>query len=155
MAQNRRARLLCEQLECRQLLSANLDLTGVEFRTIDGTNNNILLPNQGAAETRQSRFGYGARSPDGFGPAIVVAPQRANPRIISNTIHAQSGIVPNDRRLTDWGFQWGQFITPDMDRTRNGPQWDVLSTGAVGDFRIPIEDPNAPLGPNPILFHRQ
>jgi hypothetical protein len=30
----------------------------------------------------------------------------------------------------------------------------VLSTGAVGDFRIPIEDPDDPLGPNPIPFNR-
>ena len=82
MAQNRRARLLCEHLECRRLMTGNLDLTAVEFRTIDGTNNNLLLPDQGAAETRQIRFGYGAQFPDGFGDAIIVRPQRANPRTI-------------------------------------------------------------------------
>jgi peroxidase len=154
VVQNRRARLLCEQLECRQLLSGNLDLTGVEWRTIDGTNNNILLPDQGAAETRQIRFGYGAQFPDGFGDSIVTEPQRANPRTVSNTLHAQTGSVVNDRHLTDWVFQWGQWITHDLDLTDNGPQYNQLSTGETGDFRIPVLDPDDPLGPNPIPFNR-
>jgi peroxidase len=146
-------RLRCEQLEERQVLST-LDLSGVEFRTIDGTNNNAALPLQGAAETEQIRFGYGQRFPDGFGDLIITPPQRANPRSISNAIHAQTGSVLNDRHLTDWVFQWGQWITHDMDLTRNGPEWNVLSTGAVGNFSIPILDPGDPLGPNPIPFNR-
>ena len=32
-----------------------------------------------------------------------------------------------------------------MDLTRNGPQFNVLSDGTTGDFRIPIDDPNDPL----------
>ena len=67
---------------------------------------------------------------------------------------AQSTSVLNDRLLTDWVFQWGQWITHDMDLTRNGPEFNVLSTGEVGDFSIPILDPNDPLGPNPIPFNR-
>src|SRR5262249_8791761 len=63
------ARLACEQLEDRQLLSDGLDLTGVEFRTRDGTSNNLDHLTQGAARTPQIRFGYGAQFPDGFGDA--------------------------------------------------------------------------------------
>src|SRR5262245_49266373 len=121
MVKSHRARLGTEQLEDRLVLSGGLDLTGVEWRTIDGTNNNTAKRTQGAAGTRQIRFGYGAQFPDGYGDAIITAPQRANPRTISNTIHAQSASVLNDRHLTDWAFQWGQFITHDMDLTRNGP----------------------------------
>src|SRR5262245_37672437 len=62
------ARLRLDQLEDRQVPST-LDLTGVEWRTIDGTHNNLALPNQGAAGTRQIRFGYGAQFPDGYGDA--------------------------------------------------------------------------------------
>jgi peroxidase len=142
-----------EVLEDR-LVPSGLDLTGVEWRSIDGTSNNLALPSQGAAETQQIRFGYQAQFPDGFGDAIITSPQRANPRTISNVIHAQSGSVPNDRLLTDWAFQWGQWITHDLDLTRNGAEFNTLSTGDVGDFRIPIEDPNDPLGPNPIPFDR-
>src|SRR5262245_17837089 len=149
-----RAPLRIEALEDRLVLSLGLDLTGVEWRTINGTGNNIATPNQGAAETRQIRFGYGAQFPDGFGDAIITPPQRANPRTISNVLHAQGGSVPSARRLTDWAFQWGQWITHDMDLTRNGPQFNVRSDGTVGDFRIPVEDPDDPLGPNPIPFDR-
>lgn len=154
MAQNRSARLWCELLEDRRLMSSGLYLTGVEFRTIDGTENNVANPTQGAAETRQIRFGYGAQFPDGFGDAIITTPQRENPRTVSNTIHAQEGSVPSARQLTDWAFQWGQWITHDLDLTGNGPEYDTLSTGAVGDFSIPILDADDPLGPNPIPFHR-
>src|SRR5262245_12182599 len=101
MPQDRRARLKCAQLQDRSLLSGGRDLTGVEFRTLDGTGNNFDHPTQGAARTRQIRFGYGAQFPDGFGDAIVTAPQRANPRTISNTILAQSASVPSGRHLTD------------------------------------------------------
>src|SRR5262245_49305928 len=134
MARRHPARLRAEQLEVRLALSVGLDLTGVEWRTIDGTDNNTALPTQGAAETRQIRFGYGAQFPDGFGDAIITTPQRANPRTISNTIHAQSGSVTSERQLTDWAFQWGQWITHDMDLTRNGSDFNVLSDGTVGDF---------------------
>jgi len=152
-SRQREVRPTFEVLEDR-LVPSGLDLTGFEWRTINGTNNNIALPTQGAAETQQIRFGYQSQFPDGYGDAIITAPQRANPRTISNLIHAQNGSVPNNRHLTDWAFQWGQWITHDLDLTRNGPQYNALFSGGVGDFRIPIEDPNDPLGPNPIPFDR-
>jgi hypothetical protein len=148
LAKPQPVRLLSEQMEER--LVPALDVSAVEWRTIDGTDNNVANPNQGAAETRQIRFGYGDDFPDdpngvnnnGFGDIIITAP---NARTVSNTLLAQNGSVVNDRHLTDWIFQWGQWITHDMDLTRTGPQFNVLSTGAVGDFRIPVTDPNDPL----------
>jgi peroxidase len=156
ISRRRRYQPQLETLEGRCLLTGGIDLAGVEWRTIDGTGNNVALPTQGAAETRQIRFGYGAQFPDGFGNAIITGPQRANPRTISNTIHAQTGSVASERNLTDWIFQWGQWITHDMDLTRNGAEFDELwpYDGTVGDFSIPILDPNDPLGPHPIPFHR-
>jgi hypothetical protein len=53
----------------------------------------------------------------------------------------------SQRLLTDWAFQWGQWITHDIDLTNNGQQFNQLFAGGPGDFRIPIEDPNDPLGP--------
>jgi hypothetical protein len=44
MTHKRRGRLECERLEERQLLSGYLDLTSVEWRTIDGTHNNLANP---------------------------------------------------------------------------------------------------------------
>ena len=56
MAKRHTARLACAPLEDRRVPAGGLDLTAVEWRTIDGTNNNLALPNQGAAETRQIRI---------------------------------------------------------------------------------------------------
>ena len=68
--QQRRFRPTFEVLEDR-VVPSGLDLTGVEWRSIDGTSNNLALPTQGAAETQQIRFGYQAQFPDGFGDAII------------------------------------------------------------------------------------
>ncbi len=153
MAKNRRVRLEYEQLENRLALSGGLDLSGVEFRSIDGTGNNVANPTQGAANTPIIRVNYPASYPDNLGNVIDV-PGRPNARTISNALQAQTGSVLNDRHLTDWVFQWGQFITHDMDLTISGRQFNALSTGGVGDFRIPVTDPGDPLGPNPIPFNR-
>jgi hypothetical protein len=154
-------RLKIEPLEERAMFAGDASTTAIDFRspnievrTIDGSGNNRAKPLQGAAETQQIRFGYGDQFPDDFGDAIITEPARANARTISNVIHAQTSSVPSERHLTDWAFQWGQWITHDMDLTDNGPQYNVLSTGEVGDFSIPILDPNDPLGPNPIPFNR-
>jgi hypothetical protein len=173
LAKHHSVRLSAEQMEDRVVPS--IDLTGVEWRTITGVNNNLTVLNprtglfdQGAAETRQIRFGYGVEFTDAdttdIGNVLVgpnTVPARPNARTVSNAIHAQSGSVISDAHLTDWAFQWGQWITHDMDLTRNDAAFNVLLDanfvpipGQFGDYRIPIEDPNDPLGPNPIPFNR-
>jgi hypothetical protein len=125
----------------------------VEFRTIDGIGNSTSNPSQGAANTRVIRFGYDADYPDGIGD-VISEPRKPNPRDVSNSVNAQSSSILNDRGLSDWVVHWGQFLTHDMTLIETGAAYDVLSTGATGDFGIPITDPNDPLGPNPISFHR-
>jgi hypothetical protein len=149
MTQTLRFRPALDTVEDRLVPSA-FDPTGVEFRTIEGTNNNALNPNQGAAETRQIRFGYGSRFIDpatglisnsqatAFGDYIITDPVRENPRTVSNTIMAQSGDVPSARLLTSWSFQWGQWLTHDVDLSGSGAQFNVRSDGTTGDFRIPV-----------------
>lgn len=154
--------LTIEVLECRTLFSGGPAWAGIEFRTFDGSFNNLTpgAEQQGAAQTRQIRFGYTSEFPftalglDGFGDAIIAAPQRPNPRTISNFLHSQTESVLDSRLLSDWAFQWGQFVTHDMDLTRNGAEYDVLYGGGIGDFRIPIDDPNDPFYPTSIPFHR-
>ncbi len=133
-----------EQLEDRLLLSA-------VFRTIDGTDNNVDNPTWGAADTALIRIDEADYLPNGSGEAIVTesAPSpfaRANPRDISNVIASQSGDIVNDRNLSDWVWQWGQFLDHDIDLTETSP------TNGTAD--IPIDDPTDPLGPNPIEFDR-
>lgn len=130
-----------------------------ENRSIDGFGNNLLGPRRswGAAETDVIRFGYGAEYPDDYGDEIFgqsSSPTWPNARDISNALCAQSMTVYNDRNLSDWVVQWGQFLTHDMDLTKNGSEFDALFSGGTGDFSIAVNDPDDPLGPNPIPFHR-
>ena len=43
--------------------------------------------------------------------------QRPNPREISNRLAEQEESLPNQRGLTGFAFQWGQFSDHDMDLT--------------------------------------
>ena len=134
-------------------IAASFNARAVEFRTIDGIGNSMSVPSQGAANTRVIRFGYDADYPDGIGDEITEA-GKPNPRDVSNAINAQTSSILNNRGLSDWVVHWGQFLTHDMTLIETGAAYNVLSTGATGDFSIPINDPGDPLGPNPISFNR-
>jgi hypothetical protein len=125
----------------------------VEFRTIDGYDNNQFVASQGAAETRVIRFGYDADYPDGIGDVITEV-GKPNPRDVSNAVNAQASSIVNDRGLSDWVVQWGQFLTHDVTLIKTDPSYDVLSTGATGDFSIAVSNPGDALGPGPIAFSR-
>jgi hypothetical protein len=126
---------------------------GAEFRSVDGSGNNPYDTLLGAAGTRVIRFGYDADYPDGAGD-VIAATGKPNARDISNRALAQVGSHPNARGLSDWSVHWGQFVTHDLSLIEHGAQYDQLSTGATGDFSIPITDPSDPLGPWPLVFHR-
>lgn len=126
---------------------ATVTIVGDEFRTIDGTLNQP--DDKGAADTQVIRFGYPHGYVDAIGDDISELKTEGltanpsftlpNPRDVSNAVMAQSGSVLNDRNLSDWIVQWGQFVTHDMDLTINGSEFNVLSTGATGDFNIPLQ----------------
>jgi hypothetical protein len=128
-------------------------------RSIDGQNNHtgVGRTTWGAAATDVIRFGYAADYPDGYGDQIYSAttsPARPNARDVSNAISAQSAPKYNDRLLSDWVVQWGQFITHDMDLTGTSAANNVMFSGGTGNYSIAINDPNDVLGPNPISFNR-
>jgi peroxidase len=135
------------------VVCAHVVVSAAEFRSIDGAGNNPFFTDQGAADTRVIRFGYDADYPDGIGDVIAEA-GKPNPRDVSNTVNAQLLSVVNNRNLSDWVVQWGQFITHDMSRIPTGPAANALSTGSVGDFAIAVNSPGDPLGPGPIAFDR-
>ena len=83
----------------------------LDFRTIDGTNNNLSDPTLGSANTPFLRtttnaYGDGLNTPAGAG-------QRGT-RVISNLVDAQSGSVPIAKPDTSFWWAWGQFIDHDM-----------------------------------------
>src|SRR5215213_3658693 len=110
-------------------------------RTINGSQNNLAPGRvlQGAANTDIIRFGYPGDYPDGYGDQIygtTSTPARPNARTISNTLSAQVGSVPNNRNLSDWVVQWGQFLTHDMDLTTTSAANNTLFRGGTGNFSI-------------------
>ncbi len=128
-------------------------LFAVDARSVDGTGNNLGTTSQGAAETQIIRCCYPSAYPDGTGDVIAL-PGQPNARDVSNAVNAQVGDIFNNRGLSDWVVQWGQFLTHDIALTMNDAANNTLSSGAVGDFSIAINNPSDPLGPSPIPFNR-
>lgn len=88
--------------------------SSAENRTIDGTKNNLAQPEQGAAGTMFPRLG-----PTMYDDGIS-SPRESgmmNAREISNEICIQSAPMPNSHGLSDFVWQWGQFLDHDIDLT--------------------------------------
>jgi peroxidase len=103
-----------------------------EFRTIDGTYNNLDHPEWGSAGVeflRLSRpdFGDGTNSPAGR--------NRFSARVISNVCVAQGGSLPMEEGASDFLWQWGQFIDHDLDMA------PTLSPPEPFDIPVPAGDP--------------
>lgn len=85
-----------------------------EFRRIDGSQNHIQNPEWGNANIpllRKSdpQYQNGYDSPSGQ--------ERPNPRFISNYIHTQKINTPNNKKVSDYLWVWGQFIDHDVGLT--------------------------------------
>src|SRR5262245_17882741 len=103
-------------------------------RTITGTQNSIARPNHGTANTDIIRLGYHADYPDNYGDVIhstTTTPARPNARSVSNSLSTQVGSVLNNRNLSDWVVQWGQFLTHDMDLTTTSAASNNLFSGGT------------------------
>jgi hypothetical protein len=99
--------------------------TFAEIRSYDGSGNNVMHFDWGAAGTALPRMA-GAAYDDGI----------SSPRgFISNTVVKQTVMMPNTHQMTDWVFQWGQFVDHDLDLT-------VTATPAENfPIPIPVGDP--------------
>jgi peroxidase len=158
----RRRRPAIQTLEPRRLLAADFGSEmgsggaiplPAQYRTFDGTANNLRNDHWGAADTpllRVTTVEYGTGDAGAF-PALASRLDSSgatiDPRAISNQLMDQDASLPNDRGLTGFTFQWGQFIDHDMDLTA-----DFVPVGEVtmpGEF-IPlyVTDPadDMPLG---------
>lgn len=103
-----------------------------EYRTIDGTNNNLTNPEWGAADIpflRRAAADYadGANDPSGE--------DRPNARVISNEIAAQEEDIPNRFRASDFIWQWGQFLDHDITETPTADPNEEF------DIEVPAGDP--------------
>lgn len=81
-------------------------------RSIDGSGNNLDHTAMGAAFTPLLR-----RVPPDYGDRIseLAGPDRPRPREVSVMVSAQPHPVYNERGLSDFFWQWGQFLDHDLD----------------------------------------
>jgi hypothetical protein len=132
-----------------------------ENRSFDGSANNLdpLKSNWGAAGTQLIRKAEAAYD-DGYASPAGVG--RLSAREISNSALSQTAMVPNTHLMTDWVFQWGQFIDHDLDLTvladpsepfhipipMGDPIFDPMSTGMqIMPFTRSQYDPATGTGP--------
>jgi hypothetical protein len=127
------------------------------YRTYNGTGNNLAFPEWGAAGEnllRVTDIGYADQvsAPGGV--------DRANPRVISNELFAQDGPINDRMRLSDYCWAFGQFIDHDIGLTPEGPEpmfievpagdpwFDPFSSGqAIIPMHRNITDPSTGTGP--------
>ncbi len=105
-----------------------------EFRSMTGSENNETQPEWGRAETPMLRFAAPDYA-DGIGAPS--GENRPNPRAISNAVLDQgTDASPAASGLSDFFWQWGQFIDHDI----------VLTPGAVPgemfNIEVPTGDPH-------------
>jgi peroxidase len=86
----------------------------IEYRTFDGTDNNVINQDWGSSDIpflRLAGVGYadGTQAPAGS--------SRISAREISNLIAIQNQSILNQAQASDFFWQWGQFLDHDMDLT--------------------------------------
>lgn len=106
-----------------------------ENRSMDGTGNNLANPTWGAAHGQLLRFSTASYA-DGFNSPARTGVGHASARAISNAVVAQTGSTLNARGMSDWVWQWGQFVDHDFSLTEPG------SISEPFDISVPMGDPH-------------
>jgi peroxidase len=93
------------------LIFTSIAVFGQNIRPLNGSQNNPMNPNYGAANTNfvwvtSVDYTDGISSPSGT--------NRPNSRVISNTVCHQDAFMANEKGLSDFVWAWGQFIDHDM-----------------------------------------
>jgi peroxidase len=99
----------------------------IEFRTIDGSGNNLADPGMNAAGAAMERS-TPAHFADGISVPLDGFP---NPRDISNIV-VQGESPDNPQGLSGYIYAWGQFIDHDLDLMKGGgPDFSVHGSDGV------------------------
>lgn len=105
----------------------------LEFRTITGEGNNPVHPEWGVAGTNLMRALTCAYEDGVSLPARASGPSA---RAVSNAVCAQGDAdMPNSLGLSDFIWQWGQFLDHDITET------PLASPGEPFDIAVPLGDP--------------
>jgi hypothetical protein len=108
-----------------------------DFRTIDGSGNNLTNPDWGMAGTdllrgAPAQYSDGISSPSGIDGSRV----RPSTRLISDVLDQERfSTGMNNRYMSDFVFVWGQFLDHDLDLTQ-----DALNADGTGQepLNIPV-----------------
>src|SRR5262245_36316229 len=101
---------------------------GVQFRTIDGSNNNLSDPTINQAGTDFARVG-----PANFADGVDAMQPGPNPREISDIVVANgpdTHLEVNGVALSGMMYAWGQFVDHDLDLEKGGTN--------TADISIPV-----------------
>src|SRR2546421_4407873 len=101
-----------------------------EFRSFDGTGNNLANPLWGSAASDYARMAA-VDYADGFAAARLTG--RPNPRSVGLALMRQTGAKPNNRNLSGYVYAFGNFLAHDTDRTNSGTTEFVNFTIPPGD----------------------
>ena len=113
------------------------------WRSIDGSGNNLDDPLMGAAITPLLRR---VDSDYGDGVSELAGWDRPGAREISNVVSAQQVSIPIRGKISDFFWQWGQFLDHDIDLT------DGTDPPELENILIPDGDPD--FGPGELTFNR-
>lgn len=114
-----------------------------EFRTIDGTNNNLSNTEFGATDIPLSRSIDSDYGTSDFFNAMGGA-TRPSARAVSNAVSGDTDDAPSRYGLSSFVFTWGQFIDHDVDLTGEGHT----------EYEPILMPANEPLFNSPIPFFR-
>jgi len=106
---------------------------GDGFRTIDGSGNNITNPALNSAGSSLTRM-----APSDYADYVsqMSGLDRPGPREISNAVSGQAEPRFNTLGVSDYVWQWGQFLDHDIDLT------DGVFPAEPAPIQVPLGDPN-------------
>ncbi|MEE8143276.1 MAG: peroxidase family protein [Planctomycetota bacterium] len=116
-------------------LVASMPVAAQEFRSIDGSGNNLANPLWGSAGIELLRV---APSNYGDGVSTPAGADRPGARAVSNALCDQPAPGYNEKFASDMLWQWGQFLDHDIDLT---PTHNRSAPGEVFNIPVPIGDP--------------
>lgn len=117
---------------CAIVVMSIAAMASAQDRTIDGSGNNLSHGVWGSTDQHLDRVGPASYADGIWMPAGA---SRPSAREVSNGIAAQTGSIVNDRGLSDWVWQWGQFLDHDLDLTGS------MSPTESMPIPVPMGDP--------------
>ncbi len=118
-------------IERNPKLHHSFEKANKNFRTIDGSSNNLTNIHYNAAKTPLIR-----RTSSDYSDSMqqMAGQNRVGAREISNAISAQVDDMINQRGISDYLWQWGQFLDHDISLT------DGISPAELTSIQIPNGD---------------